>query len=64
MDAVPPHRLHQAMPESCTGSAYLRLRVLEGMSVVVASYRGINHRVHVATPSWRKRRLSMDLIHS
>src|SRR5207302_2220579 len=64
MAAVPSDILHQAMPVSCTGYADLRLLVLEVMGVVVDSYRGINHRGHGATPSWRTRLLRMDLIRS
>src|SRR6266700_5239543 len=64
MDAVPSHILHQAMPESSMGEAYLGLLVLEVMGVVVDLYRGINHRGHGATPSWRIRLLRMDLIRS
>src|SRR5881397_2139005 len=58
MDAVLSYRLPQAMPESCTGSAYLRLLGLEIMCVVVDSYRSIKHRGHGATPSCGRRLLS------
>jgi hypothetical protein len=42
------------MPESYTGYTYLRLLVLEVMSIVFDFYRGINHQGHGATPSRRK----------